>query len=246
MPNLVIPTLKDPFSTSLRILSYRLQEIKLRAQVDETLFWPEDSSTPTWLHLQRVFIMFHMVSPSGGWYFEGPRGEGRESTGYEINESSYPPLEPTEEDEGLDLDAVEENWAFEDMYGYWFRISPNDSILGPFLASFAKAAANMPDLRQAILWSPLRWCVDGGEDDENGAFDYFEPPKKFYPEYLAWGLAYYSPGTSAFKKNPGEVNCNARQIWWKVGEWRPNPEIHILFQQIGRKRARRSIEGTLR
>ncbi|KAF2257510.1 hypothetical protein CC78DRAFT_622562 [Lojkania enalia] len=236
MPNLVSPASKDPFSTSLRILSYHLQEITLRAQVDETLFWPEDSSTPTWPHLQRVFIMFHMVSPSGAWYFEGPRGEGRGSTGYELDESSYPPLEPTEEDEYLDDEVVCGGRSFEDRYNFWFRISPNDNVLGPFLASFAKAAANMPDLRQAILWSPLRWDVDCGEDDEGESFDYFEPPKKFYPEYLAWGLAYYVPGVgSAFATNPGETKCKARQIWWKVGEWRPNPEIHSLFQQIGRQ-----------
>jgi hypothetical protein len=236
-PNLVSPALKDPFSTSLRILSYHLRHLTLSAQVDETLFWPEDNSTPTWPHLKWIFIMFHMVSPSGAWYFEGPRGEGRGSIGYEINESSYPPLERTEEDEDLD---DEDTWgrSFENVYVYWFRISPNDDILGPFLASFAKAAANMPELRQAVLWSPLKWCVDGGDDEknENEAFDYFEPPNKFNGKYLAWGLAYCSPRLGAvFATDPGEIKCEARQIWWKVGDWRPDPEIHNLFQKIGRQ-----------
>lgn len=237
MPDLVSPAAKDPFSTSLRILSYHLRQLTLRAQVDKSLFWPEDGSTPTWPHLQNVFIMFHIVSPSGAWYFEGPRGEGRESIGYEVNESSYPPLVTTEEDEGLH-DDIEEcgTRSFQTVSQFWFRISPNDNVLGPFLASFAKAAINMPDLRQAILWSPLRWDVDGGEDDEGAAFEYFEPSKNIYPNDLAWGFAYYIPRAgSAFATNPGETKCEARQIWWKVGEWRPSPEIHGLFQQIGRR-----------
>jgi hypothetical protein len=47
--------------------------------------------------LQYIFLMFHMVSPSGAWYFEGPRGEGRALAGYELDDSSYPPLETTED-----------------------------------------------------------------------------------------------------------------------------------------------------
>jgi hypothetical protein len=229
--------------------------MRLRAQVDETLFWPEDGSTPTWPHLQYVFVMFHMVSPSGAWYFEGPRGEGRESAGHDITDSSYPPLETTEEDEKLDWEATEENpRSFQSIYQYWFRISPNEKVMIPFLASFAKAVVNMPELKRAILWSPLRWNVDGGSDngDENEAFDYFEAPSEFdeldyfdasnsefHHEYLAWGLAYSFRGAPlTFVKNPANLNlknCNTRKIWWKVGKWRPNPEIHNLFQQIGRR-----------
>lgn len=235
MPNLVSPASKDPFSASLRILSYHLRELTLRVQADETLFWPEDDSTPTWPHLQRIFIMFYMVSPSGSWYFEGPRGEGRGLTGYEIDNSSYPPLEATEEDIDGDFEFMEGTRSFQTIYQFWFRISPNDNVIGPFLKSFAKAAANMPDLRQAVLWSPLKWDVEG--EDDGKAFEYFQPPEEFFPNDLAWGLAYYIPGeNSAFHTSPGEYRCNARQIWWKVGEWRPNPEIHGLFQQIGRQK----------
>jgi hypothetical protein len=234
MPNLVSPALKDPFSTSLRILSYHLQELTLRVQADETLFWPEeDSLTPIWPHLQKVNIKFHMVSPSGTWYFEGPRGEGRDLKGYEIDESSYPPLEMTEEDEDAEFAIQEGTRSFQSIYCFMFRMSPNNDILGPFLTSFAKAAANMPDLRRAVLWSPLRWDVYYEEDD----FEYFQPPYKFYSEGVSWGLVYYMPGESeSFQTYPGEVQSDARQIWWSVGEWRPNPEIHSLFQQIGRQK----------
>ncbi|KAF2821353.1 hypothetical protein CC86DRAFT_459023 [Ophiobolus disseminans] len=235
MPNLVSPALHDPFSTSLRILSYHLVKLTLRAQLDKTLFWPEDQSTPAWPNLQRLSVMFHMVSPSGVWYFEGPRGEGGDLTGYELDASAYPPLETTEEDKRYDGNDLTNHRSFQDTYCFWFRISPNDDILGPFLASFAKAAANMPKLEQAVLWSPLRWDIDGGQPDEREPFDYFDPPEHYYENGLAWGLAYNSPGMAeAFSTKPGEANCAARQMWWKVGEWRPNPEIHDLFQKIGR------------
>jgi hypothetical protein len=76
-PNLVSPAESDPFSTSLRILLYNLKEMILHAQVDESLFWSEDDSTSIWPHLQRLFLGFHIVKPSGTWYFEGPRGISR-------------------------------------------------------------------------------------------------------------------------------------------------------------------------
>ncbi|KAH7385736.1 hypothetical protein BKA66DRAFT_490929 [Pyrenochaeta sp. MPI-SDFR-AT-0127] len=240
MPNLVSPATKDPFSTSLRILSSFLRVLTIRAQVDDSLFWPEDGSTPNWPYLQNVSIMFHMVSPSGAWFFEGPRGEGRESIGYEVNESSYPPLEPTDDDDVFDWECNQWHSSFESTSQYWFRISPNEKILGPFLASFAKAATNMPKLEKAVLWSPLKWDVENDDNLPSEAFNYFEPPGyiqgDYYAEDLAWGLAYHFPRAStAFAKNPGEVKCEARQIWWKVGKWRPNPELHDLFHQIGRK-----------
>jgi hypothetical protein len=123
-----------------------------------------------------------------------------------------------------------------DSYSYFnFRVRPNNEVLRPFLSSFAKAAANMPDLRQAILWSPLKWNIHGGGDDyPPSMFDYFAPPES---SDLAWGLAYYVPTAGgAFRTNPGEACCKTRQIWWKVGEWRPDLELHASFQEIGRTR----------
>jgi hypothetical protein len=239
MPNLVSPFSIDPFSTSLRILSYHLKELTLRIQADETLFWPEDTSIPTWPNLQRVFIMFYMVSPLGAWYFEGPRGEGRDTIGYEVNESSYPPLKHTAEDEDDD-DHVEDgkHRSFEEISLFQFRISPNENVLNPFLTNFAKAAANMPELRTAVLWSPLRFDIDGRDANENEPSIYDDLPHNLYRhrENLAWGLAYYRPNCrSYFTDNPAEFFSSARRIWWKVGEWRPDSELHGLFQQIGRR-----------
>lgn len=231
MPNLVSPASKDPFSTGLRILSYHLRTITLRAQLDETLFWLEDSSSeiPIWPNLVGIFIKLHIVSPSGAWYFEGPSGEGRGLTGYQINESSYPPLTATEEDD--------KDESLNQTNSTYFRILPNESLLDPFLKSFAKATAKMPNLAQAMIWLPLRWDVDGSDEDYE-LFEYFDSDGLSDYQYenrnsLAWGFAYNSPGSPVFHTNPGENNCAARQIWWHVGEWRPNPETHALFQKIG-------------
>jgi hypothetical protein len=137
------PQISDLFA-ALKMMEERAGE--------QTLFWPEDGSVPTWPNLQDLFVMFHVVSPSGAWYFEGPRSEGREMTGYEVNESSYPPLEHTEECESDDVEVeMEGTRSFEDWNTFAFHISPNDNVLRPFLKSFAKAAANMPALRRLIL-----------------------------------------------------------------------------------------------
>jgi hypothetical protein len=250
MPNLISPLSKDSFSNNIRISSYHLKELTLHVQADETLFWPEDNSTPIWPHLQLVSIMFHIVSPSGAWYFEGLRGEGRDTLGYAVNDASYPPLEHTDEDEDDEFEVEEcGRRSFEEHYSFQYRISPNEKVLRPFFSNFAKAAANMPALRQAVLWSLLRFDVDGGEPDEREPFmlDYSEFPRDRYQhgdlENLAWGLAYYKPNyRSYFTNNPAEFFSNARRIWWKVGKWRPDPELHDLFQQIGRREHGKALE----
>ncbi|KAF2447608.1 hypothetical protein P171DRAFT_429231 [Karstenula rhodostoma CBS 690.94] len=95
MPNLTAPKLHDPFSSSLRILSYGLRRLCIFAVIDATFFLPDDGSTPSWPYLESMNIKFHMASPSGTYYFRGSRNALRD-TGYEIHpETSYPPLEQT-------------------------------------------------------------------------------------------------------------------------------------------------------
>lgn len=65
---------QDPFSASLRGFSYNLTSLCLAGCVDSTLFWPsshEECSTPTWPFLKILNINFHMIAPSGEWYFVG-------------------------------------------------------------------------------------------------------------------------------------------------------------------------------
>jgi hypothetical protein len=246
MPNLVLPARKDPFSSSLRLLTYHLRTLILRVQVDDSLFWPKDGSSPVWPNLAFLSIMFHKVTPTGSWYFEGPRGEGHASTGYELGVNAYPPFEVTEDDEAEHCEFEEEcPRAFESVYDFQYRVSPNNDVLGPFLESFARAATNMPKMVRAVLWSPLRWDISGlsSESGRYGYedFEYFDPDELSAEhgknEYdLAWGLAYTRPQYhTAFLADPGEINCEARQIWWAVRNWRPNPSLHALIQQIGHR-----------
>lgn len=70
LPDLVRPALWDPFSTSLRILSYQLRTMRLRVVADKTLFWSIDNNYDcTWPNTESMNIMFNNFHPSGSWYF---------------------------------------------------------------------------------------------------------------------------------------------------------------------------------
>jgi hypothetical protein len=231
MSNLIKPALYDPFSSSLRLLSYQLRTMKLRVVADETLFWPADGSTPSWPNLESLSVMFHPVSPSGVWYFEGLHDVGVDE-GLEVDESSYPPFETTEDDEVADSQI---EWDFQWVEHHVFaqyRVKPNNKTLVPFLTAFARAAALMPSLQEAALWSPLMF--DPGSIEEYEGFDYKEVAYAVEDE-LAWGIAYAKPGIQAFTDILGEHFAAFRQMWWYVGDWRPNPELLDLFRQIGRQ-----------
>jgi hypothetical protein len=232
MPNLTQPATYDPFSTSLRILSYQLRTMKLRVVADKTLFWPANSSTPSWPNLESVSVMFHMVTPAGTWYFEGLPGVGA-SEGYEITEQSYPPLETTETDESSDFYISDYyNWG-EHRVVAQYRVRPNNETLVPFLTAFAKGAALMPSLKEVTLWCPLEFSTENTHLS-NGYEDFDVSQVSKYQGELAWGVGYTKPSTRAFTDKPGEDFAPLRQLWWKVGKWRPDPELHNLFQKIGR------------
>lgn len=107
--------------------------------------------------------------------------------------------------------------SFEGGIDHQFCICPNEGVPVPFLASFAKAAINMPALKHAALYSLLSWVVDC-DDDYYYNFDYYEPPKKFIDHFMAWGFEYSVPGTmSVFMTDRNTVNRTGRQIRWNVG-----------------------------
>jgi hypothetical protein len=98
----------------------------------------------------------------------------------------------------------------------------------------------MPKLRHAALWSPLRWDINDFASDEDGIdhseFEYFEPPESWMHDYLAWGLKYCVPGEkSVTDQSPCRVNVECRQIQWHTGAWRPDPELHSIYRDIGRQ-----------
>jgi len=239
IPNLVTPLAYDPFSSNLRILSYRLRSLDLCVVADETLFWPSDSSEPAWPNLETLSVKFQIASPKGAWYFNGLRGEGRVNEGFEITSSAYPSLDPcgNEEDKTWDYSPWEGgfDWSADELVQ--FRVSPDNEVLVPFVTAFAKAAKNMPLLQQAMLWTSLSWNADGCDDDYTD-FDtslFF----KSTTSPLKWGIVYVAPDVflgipwRLRRNGPGESYCESRQLWWNVGSWRPDSDLCHHFQQIG-------------
>jgi hypothetical protein len=228
LPNLTKPAMYDPFSSSLRILSYQLRTMNLHVVADESLFWPVDGSIPSWPNLESINVMFHMSTPSGSWYFSGLPGVGA-TEGFDVTDESYPPLATIDRDFHDDSKVADLNWDYE-YYRSQFWVEPNEETLVPFLTAFAKAAALMPSLKEFALWSPLQF-----NPPDLDAYEDFDPKQvSNYPDVdLAWGIAYTKPSEKAFMTFPGKDFSNNRQIWWKVAKWRPHPELHSLFQRIG-------------
>ena len=251
-PNLTSLQQYDPFSSSLRLLSSRLRKMELRVMADQTLFWPHDSPTSSpWPNLESLSVMFHIASPSGTWYFQSPCKKWGQSTGYfPQGHPLYPPLGDYESDEDwhyATADTISESFRPSPK----FRVTPNEETLAPFLESFANAAANMPKLKEAILWAPLTFDPNEDEDDEyddeiehegsddqdsvgeqNERIDRTDFVLGENYHQLAWGITYLAPGGGpAF--DGGENDSSSRQLWWRVGRWHPSEELHGLFQRIG-------------
>jgi hypothetical protein len=240
-PNLVMQEPNDPFSISLGHLCHQLRRVNLRIVADESLFWPRVDGGTAWPNLESFVIMFHMVSPSGTWYFQGLHGEGRNMSGFEVIDASYPPLDTTEHDEDM-LMYVEDNGHIEtDHISSYFRIVPNDDILRPFLEGFARATSQMKLLKEAAVWCPLSWGPEGDyygsnydSDEDEHAEDEWVPESRQTNTELAWGIYYRAAGEED-KSRPDSLPSEARQLWWMVSKWRPDPELHGLYQQIGRR-----------
>ncbi|KAF2185759.1 hypothetical protein K469DRAFT_574976 [Zopfia rhizophila CBS 207.26] len=232
LPNLVSPAQTDPFSSSLRIMSNNLRQLRLRAMVDGSLFWPDNDAASFWPNLERLEVMFHIARPDGKWYFQGPGGEGHNAIGFEITDAFYPPFEMSELD--AEMDAIQEEWGDQRKNdgNSQFRITPHQTSLRPLLEGFAKAATRMRSLKQALIWSPLSWFPNDDSDDES-EFDKYDMDDT---TDLAWGIAYAEPGLppgTSLGPEPFDL-CPSRQLWWMVAQWRPDPELHDLFQRIGR------------
>ena len=220
LPDLMSPLKHDPFSSSLRLLGHNLRHLQLRCMIDESIFLQGDNTTPIWPNLEQLKVMFHIARPDGTWYFQGVGGRGRDSVGFPVTDAHYPPYETTEDD--IDMD---------DMYGEWgqrvesgdetqFRIVPSDK-LRLLLEGFAKAAIQMKDLREAVIWCPLL-CDDDSSWENYGCATRFSDPSE-----RAWGIRYAAPGC------PKTSNSSRRLEWWTL-PWRPDPELRNLYQQIGR------------
>lgn len=228
MPNLTTPALHDPFSSSLRVMSYGLRRMSIFAVVDSTLFLPHDGSTPSWPHLETLCVKFHMTTPSGSWYFNGLQNDGR-LRGYELQSGSYPSFEQTVEDEEAHENLEYVDW--EETTLAQFRVMPDNELLGEFLAAFAKSTEYMPLLKEAVLWCPLTFYID----DMGGFYENYDASELKQDEVgdMAWGIAYTAPREKAFSEHPGINGARSRQLWWKVGKCRLVADICDVVRRIG-------------
>ncbi|KAF9699754.1 hypothetical protein EKO04_002673 [Ascochyta lentis] len=238
MPELVDPSLCDPFSTSIRMFLQQLRTMDLRVIADTTLFWPGDGDTPHWPNLEHLHVEFHMSNPSGSWYFNEPTGLslGGTEAGYRAAEAEmYPPLADTEQDDSLWEETCETDLEEAQTNFFQYRVVPNDAALVPFLTGFAKAAVHMPRLRTFALWSPLSFRLNP-DDEEYQDFDFESvsniPKHVLYAARLAWGIAYTGPYERAFSNDTETIN-GQRQMSWRTGSWRPQAGLHELFRKIG-------------
>lgn len=235
-PNLTTPETYDIFSSSLRVFSYRLRRLSLKAIVDHTLFWPADESLPYWPNLEILNVTFHIVTPSGEWYFNGSKNEGSKE-GFVINESDYPSYTESARDRES-YEAVDDDW--QDTTDRQYRIIPNNDTLVPFLNAFAMAANYMPRLKQALLWAPVYFnafaMTNGMIHETLEGLDFTEITKHIeggHCKPLAWGIVYTAPNAKGFKGCRGGQDENTRQIRWNVAGWRPDAALHRKFTEIG-------------
>lgn len=245
-PNLVAPALTDTFSSSMRILSQQLRRFSLTALVDHTLFWPIDGETPSWPNLEIVNVTFHIMTPSGEWYFDCFKKNKRSKHGYLITDSDYPSYEETELDRANTRNADEIDWtAIRD--GRENRIVPNDATIVPLLQSFARATERMPRLKHALLWAPLQLSFDG----RLKVTDLTKHVRDDYCDPLGWGLYYASPDAASVLEpwpralyeasqegragfdHRDRKDKGSRHLWWHIGNWRPEKSLHHSFTKIG-------------
>ncbi|KAF2993225.1 hypothetical protein E8E13_001168 [Curvularia kusanoi] len=223
-PNLVYPHLFDSFSSSLRLLSSQLRRLDLHVMADDTLFWPrDDTMAPSWPNLEIFAVLFHSCSPSGKWYFQSPLGTGRDDESFvPAGPQSWPPLQDQEEDS---------EWCFESMDGTpnglpAFRVVPIEGNLEPLLVGFVKATAKMPKLLEGWLWTPLSYHPYDMPEEEDAHISALYPEGEF-----GWGLMYSAPGAPI-----SGGGCTAtRELKWRVGPWRPAPELRNLSSKIGQE-----------
>lgn len=231
LPDLVRPLPYDPLSSGLRVLSQRVVNLEIRACVDSTVFWPavEDptSESPSWPFLEHFSFSFRPVLPSGTWYLEGPRGEGRDANRFEITQAHYPPVEDNAEDETCDEIWDWEGGRFEEFSPNMFRIMPCDEVIGPFLEAFAKALANMPALESVFLFTLL--AFNPGTHDIRRHYPERHDDGTAYP----WGLRYHFP------KDGGSP-----RLEWRVGDWRPSEKLLQRFHDLANSRGGNPLEET--
>ncbi|KAF1948138.1 hypothetical protein CC80DRAFT_541153 [Byssothecium circinans] len=180
--------------------------------------------------------LFHMTSPTGSWYFQGPQGEGRTTPSSTITTSAYPPFVRNEEFCEYDVEDHGLRWC--NFTTTQFRVVSIDENIVPFMTAFAKAATNMQNLKEAALWCPLAFQavdIDRAYEDAELNPDSMPDIAMRLDIELAWGLAYAAPGQRALHVSPGIQKASYRPFWWHFGLWRSSGKLHGLLKCIGGK-----------
>lgn len=227
MPNLVRAGPGDDlFSSSLRVLCRHLTQLQLTAVIDKSFFWPGDGRGDVWPNMESLEVKFHPATPAGSWYFIGPRGEGRGVQGYPVDGVEY-----SGEGRAAEGDTIVMGHAPCRPSGW--RVQPNPDTLYPFLAAFAKAAAKMPRLKEAMIWSPIWWSPGSHARSRFAYHSAFDMVHNQRP--LGWGIGYNAPESEEEPGAPASDDENVRIFEWRTGSWEPDETMKDLFHEIGRE-----------
>ncbi|KAK1984194.1 hypothetical protein LZ30DRAFT_712144 [Colletotrichum cereale] len=233
MPNLVRSGLQDPFSSSLRALCRNLTQLQLSVIIDKSFFWPDDGQGDVWPNMESLEVKLHPVTPSGSWYFLGPRGEGKGVQGYPVDGVEY-----LATNQNAESDTIIMGHAPCRPSGW--RLQPNPETLSPLLSAYAKAAAKMPRLKEAMIWSPIWWSPGNHARSKfsyHGSFGMMNNNRS-----LGWGIGYNAPGTDKDCDGPDSAASedsddeDVRLFEWRTGSWEPDDTLKDLFHEIGREK----------
>ncbi|KAK1716180.1 uncharacterized protein BDZ83DRAFT_42998 [Colletotrichum acutatum] len=226
MPKLILSGSSDSFSSSLRILCQNLTQLRLSAIIDHSFFWSEDDSGLVWPNLESLEVKFHPVTPSGSWYFMGPRGEGKDVQGYPVEGVGY-----ASQGHSANSDTIILGHAPCRPSGW--RLKPNPDTLYPLLTAFAKAAAKMPRLREAMIWAPIWWYLGDHISPKfsyNRGFDMMNSQRS-----LGWGIGYTAPDADEASGSVESDDEDVRLFEWRTGSWEADEALKQLFHNIGRE-----------
>ncbi|KAK1585392.1 uncharacterized protein LY79DRAFT_558466 [Colletotrichum navitas] len=233
MPNLVRGGPRDPFSSSLRVLCRHLTQLQLSAIIDQSFFWPDDGEGDVWPNMESLEVKFHPATPSGSWYFLGPRGEGNGVQGYPVDGIEYI-------GESHDAGGGTIIMGHAPCRPSGWRLKPNPETLHPLLSAYAKAAAKMPRLKEAIIWSPIWWSPGNHARPRFSYHSYFDMVNN--KRSLGWGIGYNAPGTDTESDRPESASSDdsddgdVRLFQWRTGSWEPDDSLKDLFHEIGREK----------
>ncbi|KAK4156177.1 hypothetical protein C8A00DRAFT_30990 [Chaetomidium leptoderma] len=229
LPDMTPPWQYDPLCAALHhSIGSKVKTLSYRGPLDAALFWPygelQGPREPFWSSLTKLEVTFSAASPNGRWYFKAP--PDHESHIHPSNEplpadqqvSPMPPGYGTEEDTDA---AYAYELAAREMPGgdnSEFRTVPDDEVMLPLLAAFARAAAQMPALKNAYLATPVP-----------------EPQSVWFVLYGAPGITCGGEELMVAEGEP-EPPLNTPRVYFGVGDWRPSAEVVDLFRRVGEER----------